>query len=82
MKLYALIALLLAWGATPAWATDAAVGGQLAQRWCTSCHIIGTPAQGNDGAPVLPPAGDSQKWLRAWLQNPHPPMPNPNLSSD
>ncbi len=59
-------------------------GWQLSRQWCTSCHLVDEAGQGTDMAPPFPTiARDehrSEKWLRAWLTSPHPPMPNLNLS--
>lgn len=72
----AIVALLLA--VAQAGAGDPDIGGQLAQRSCTSCHVIA--GVGHGAAPALPPADRGQGWLRAWLTNPHPPMRNLHLS--
>ena len=76
----AIVALLLA--VAQAKAADPDIGGQLAQRWCTSCHVIAGIGHGGETAPALPPPDRSQRWLRAWLTNPHPPMPDMHLSRD
>lgn len=81
------IAALLVCGGTvaPALAAgDADAGHQLAQQWCTGCHIVDSASQGPDTAPPFPAVarrtpGD-HGWVRAWLGAPHPPMPNFNLS--
>jgi mono/diheme cytochrome c family protein len=65
-------------------AGDAPSGGQLAQQWCSSCHIVDRSEKGPDTAP--PFAAIARKhtpndgWVRAWLSTSHPPMPNFNLS--
>ena len=63
---------------------DAEVGGELAQRWCTSCHVVDYEGHGADAGPALPALlGDGQRTedeLRGWLAAPHPPMPNFDLS--
>jgi mono/diheme cytochrome c family protein len=64
-------------------AGDAESGRALAERWCASCHAIG-PAQTTDAAPAFTTLGAQGRRdparLRAWLADPHPPMPNPGLS--
>jgi cytochrome c len=75
----ALILALNAAGGT-AWAADPAEGGRIAERWCSSCHVAGNRSGGTDAAPPLESiAGDrhrSAEWVRQWLNDPHPPMPN------
>ena len=65
-------------------AADAVAGGKLVQQWCVSCHATGS-GRANDAAPPLAAIaqarGGNQGWVRAWLANPHPPMPNLNLSN-
>ncbi len=82
MKQLAATVFALMLGAGAAYAGDAGVGGQLAQRWCTQCHAIGNLGHGQDAAPPLPPPPEhrSSDWLHAWLTNPHPPMPNLSLT--
>jgi len=78
----------LAWLAAPeaAWAqsVEAKKGYGLAKQWCTSCHIVAPDQDGSDAAPpfdsIANRAEMSSDGLRAWLANPHPPMPNFNLS--
>lgn len=60
-------------------------GHRLAQQWCQQCHVT-TPnaTSGGDQAPtfesVAKREGTTAKSLRAWLLDPHPPMPNLGLS--
>jgi Cytochrome c, mono- and diheme variants len=74
---------------TMAQAADALAGKRIADRWCTSCHVVesgskGSPARGTDAVPTLASiAHDPQRgpdWPRQWLTSPHPPMPDLNLS--
>ncbi len=66
-------------------AADIDRGKTLASLWCSSCHLV-TPEQttGGDGAPtfnsIAEMAAERSKDLRAWLADPHPPMPNLDLS--
>ena len=65
-------------------AGDPMAGADIAKRWCTSCHATGNSAAARDiGPPFVTIANDSNRTddrLRAWLADPHPPMPNPGLS--
>ena len=56
-------------------------GRALAERWCVSCHVIGPDGPGADAGPAFPTLGDrSETQLRGWLAEPHPPMPDLQLS--
>jgi mono/diheme cytochrome c family protein len=67
-----------------AFADDAAKGEIIARRWCAACHVV-APEQtvANSDAPTfasiarrnVPP-----KSLKAFLADPHPKMPDMNLS--
>ncbi len=78
--------VLIAFGSlAPARAAgDAAEGERIAQRWCSSCHVVGREARATDRAPAFVAlAADPAKtegYLKAWITNPHPPMPNFNLT--
>ena len=65
-------------------AGDASSGLALAQTWCTGCHIVGPTVAGGDSAPPFGTIANrsnlSPGALRAWLTEPHPPMPNLSLS--
>ncbi len=78
------VLLLTALSPCLAAAADAQAGRELAQRWCSSCHIVDESPKGADTAPPFVAiarrsAGDTA-WVKAWLVAPHPPMINPNLS--
>ena len=66
-------------------AADSAEGYRLAKQWCTSCHVIAPNEPGSDAArPFDSIAKDpnfTEDGIRAWLVDPHPPMPNLHLSS-
>ena len=70
--------------ATVTQAADPAAGYRLASQWCTSCHIVEPGAGGSDAArPFEAVANDpnfTEDGLRAWLADPHPPMPNFDLT--
>ena len=79
------VAMIVMCGAVPARAQgDPEVGRELAQRWCTSCHIVDYEGHGADAGPALPALlGDGRRTedeLRGWLAAPHPPMPDFALS--
>jgi mono/diheme cytochrome c family protein len=65
-------------------AGDAAQGERIARRWCSSCHVVGPSTEASDKAPAfIALAADPAKtedYLKAWITNPHPRMPNFNLS--
>lgn len=76
-------ALLVASGSL-AWADgNAKTGALLARHWCGACHGLDAGIA-SDAAPSLETiaqrAHDGESWLRAWLADPHPPMPNFTLS--
>ena len=70
---------------TPAFAADPDNGERLAQRWCTACHVVASDQRGPTGeAPPLRtiaarPDFDAAK-LAFFLMDPHPKMPNMQLS--
>jgi cytochrome c len=74
--------LALAWAAPAAAAGDAQQGESLARTWCSGCHLVGTA--GGDAAPPLAAIardpGRTDAYIYAWLTDPHPPMPQLDLS--
>jgi mono/diheme cytochrome c family protein len=66
-------------------AADASNGEALAKRWCAACHVVASDQQrGSTQAPPFSaiankPGFDSGK-LALFLLEPHPKMPNMNLS--
>ncbi|MEM9683370.1 MAG: cytochrome c [Pseudomonadota bacterium] len=85
-----LFAMILAAVVFPASAVagTAEEGKEIATRWCSSCHNVGTgdrPAA-SDGVPTFDSIARRDNFnrvqLEAWIGNPHPPMPNFNLSRD
>lgn len=77
--------MLMAATSMDASAADIEQGETLAGQWCSSCHLIGTDqAAGGDSAPpfsvIAETAADRTDELEAWLADPHPPMPNLNLT--
>jgi mono/diheme cytochrome c family protein len=73
--------------AYPATAADAVIGQTLAKRWCASCHIVASDQQrGSTQAPpfsaVANKPGFDETKLAFFLLEPHPKMPDMNLSRD
>lgn len=66
--------------------SDIENGARLAQTLCTSCHLIGEPSDRPVPADVPSFAGIANRptqtldHLTNWLTEPHPPMPNLNLT--
>ncbi len=81
---FALLAALSTGVAAPA---DAVQGGRLAKRWCAACHIVSADQKrGSDTAPSFAsiakmPSFSPQK-LAQFLMNPHPKMPDMQLTRD
>lgn len=79
----ALVLLGAALAARGAAAQDPDSGRRLAMKWCVSCHIVVPGADGSDAAPPFETIANdprvSERGLRAWLAEPHPPMPNLHL---
>lgn len=65
-------------------AGDPARGRALAQSWCSSCHTIERNNVGKDIAPSFPSIAErgqpDQLEAHAFLNAPHPPMPDFNLT--
>lgn len=79
----ALVACVLAASCAPAWADgNARTGGWLARAWCEGCHgRIGVASDAARSlADIARQTHAGEAWLRAWLADPHPPMPNLTLS--
>ena len=78
------LALALILGVTPAFAADPDNGERLARRWCSPCHVVASDQTGPTGeAPpfatiAAKPDFDTAKL--AFLLDPHPKMPNMQLS--
>jgi len=65
-------------------AEDVDRGLALARQWCVSCHQVEPGSAASDAAPPFATIANdpavTEGGLRAWLSDPHPPMPNFNLS--
>ena len=76
-----LMPLLLAPTVSPARAAgDSVEGGRIAQRWCSTCHLVAPNRRGGDAAPPFVALANNpaktESYLKNWIANPHPPMPN------
>jgi len=91
VSLASLLALLLQGLAVPAAMAqdrgDAAAGHQMAQRWCSNCHMV-DPTQQNAAANGVPPFAAIARMtsmtalsLRVFLQTPHIRMPDFQLTN-
>ncbi len=81
----AAVALELACGASLA--ADAAHGEGLARRWCASCHIVAPDqTRGADNVPAFATIakirGFSADKIAQFLMDPHPKMPDMQLSRE
>ena len=69
-------------------AGSAEEGQEIAARWCSSCHNIGSGNRptASDTIPTFHSIAQRDNFnrvqLEAWIGNPHPPMPDFNLSRD
>ncbi|HEV2334575.1 MAG TPA: c-type cytochrome [Stellaceae bacterium] len=77
----AALVLVLSAVASSSIAADPRQGEQLARQWCVSCHVIGGMPTGSvqQGPPsfrAIAQRGLTSDQLRAFLSDPHPPMPN------
>jgi mono/diheme cytochrome c family protein len=80
----ALAALTLA---ANAFAADADHGETLAKRWCAACHIVAPDqSHGQDNVPpfatIAKIPGFNADLIARFLMNPHPKMPDMQLSRD
>lgn len=78
-------ALIISVAAGAAMAADIGHGEKLARDWCSSCHLVTSDqTSGGDSAPtfhsIAETAAERNSDLQAWLADPHPPMPNLDLS--
>jgi mono/diheme cytochrome c family protein len=71
--------------AEAAGAADAYNGGQIARRWCVTCHVVAGDQQGTTGeappfASIAKRPGFDAGQLVVFLLDPHPKMPNMSLT--
>jgi len=72
-------------GTSQVLAADADHGGDLARRWCATCHLVdGTQKQANADVPsfamIAQKSGFTPEKVAFFLLDPHPKMPNFPLS--
>lgn len=79
------LALILAglFASAPACAADAKHGAVIAKRWCAACHVVASDQQ--SASADVPPFADiarrrDPRDLAVFLADPHPKMPDMNLS--
>ena len=62
---------------------DIGRGRELAVRWCSDCHLVGPDVPGGDAGPAFATLARqrSDEGLRAWIAEPHPPMPQIDISA-
>jgi mono/diheme cytochrome c family protein len=83
-----IIALAFAGEALAGDRVDVTRGGELAQRWCRECHAIGRDEKERvytevpTFAEIAQLPSTTEVSLRAFLQTPHPNMPNIMLAPD
>ena len=79
-----LVYLVLAASTAERALADAAKGSQLAQQWCTSCHVTGGTSAGNlqQGPPSFSTIAHARTadQLRAFRSHPHGAMPDLSLT--
>jgi len=82
------IALLVLIALPPeAFAADAAKGEVIAKRWCAACHVVASDqSHGQDNAPpfatIAKIPGFDAGAIARFLMNPHPKMPDMQLTRD
>ena len=88
LRALAAFAIAIIWASTAAAApAQPARGEKLARHWCASCHIVASDQKGgSDSAPPFAtiarkPGFDGAK-LAQFLMDPHPKMPDMQLSRD
>ena len=85
MRAILLLSAGLLAGTGTANAGDIERGRALSLRWCVSCHVVAPDATGGDAGPAfaslasLP--GQTEQALHNWLAEPHPPMPDLDLTA-
>jgi mono/diheme cytochrome c family protein len=86
LRALALALGLAAPGLGPAYGADFAHGEQLARRWCASCHVVAADqTHGADNVPsfaaIAKMPGFSAERIAAFLRDPHPKMPDIQLTT-
>jgi mono/diheme cytochrome c family protein len=77
--------LAIAMSASAVMAADSANGLRLSRQWCASCHLVEPEGVAHDAAPpfaeIANDPATTPARLRAWLADPHPPMPGLDLAT-
>jgi mono/diheme cytochrome c family protein len=85
MRAILLLSAMLVAGIQAAYAGDIERGRALSLRWCVSCHVVAPDAAGSDAGPAFASLasrpGQTEQALRNWLAEPHPPMPELDLTA-
>ena len=86
LRAFAFVLALAASGLGPGHAADAAHGEQLARRWCASCHVVAADqTHGADNVPsfaaIARMPGFTAEHIADYLRDPHPKMPDMQLST-
>ncbi len=81
------VGLCASYASADARPADASQGEKLAKRWCASCHIVANDQkQGADNVPtfaaIAKKPGFSASKIARFLMDPHPKMPDMQLSRD
>jgi mono/diheme cytochrome c family protein len=77
--------LAIAASASSALGADSANGLRLSRQWCSSCHLVEPGGVTHDAAPPFAEISNDPTTtparLRAWMADPHPPMPGLDLAN-
>ena len=80
------IAILSGYAGSPVWALDeVAKGKAIAERWCSSCHLVSRDQTSTAGdapafATIASRSASEIDALAGFLADPHPPMPDLSLT--
>ena len=76
---------IAAFALAPAFAANPTHGGEIAKRWCASCHVVADDqSHGADNVPTFASIGRrpgvTADSIATFLRDPHPKMPDMQLS--
>ncbi len=75
----AIVISTLGGASSAGFAADPQEGEVLVRQWCESCHLAGNTNRASDVGPPFGQIANNPAYtnarLRAWLHDPHPPMP-------
>lgn len=67
-------------------ADQVAAGRDFSQRWCTGCHVVGPDTAGGTVGPsfmeIAAKPGETGQTLSRWMVDPHPPMPDLDVTPE